>query len=119
MAPPGSDEDLDGEVSDFCKAACHWVKRASGIGKKHLMKFRDRRASDISDSNYVRESQRAYHNSCNEKIIIFFKKQIIETCDYILWMGVRGVGAGRTGGGVEWPIVDHFGRSFSILLHFE
>jgi hypothetical protein len=31
-----SDEDVDGEVSDFCKAACHWVKRASGIGKETL-----------------------------------------------------------------------------------
>jgi len=50
------------------------------------------------------------------KINLKKKKQIIETCDYILWMG--GVG-GQTGGGVEWPIVDHFGRSFSILLHFE
>jgi hypothetical protein len=88
--PPGSDEDLDSEVSDFCKAACHWVKWASGIGKKGTLNQISRQTSIhpiyISDSNYVRESQQAYHNSCNEKIIIFSKKQIIKTCDYILRM---------------------------------
>jgi hypothetical protein len=63
-----SDEDVDGEVSDFCKAACHWVKRASGIGKETLNQIsRDRRAS--ASDMYERESPQAYHNSCNEFFI--------------------------------------------------
>jgi hypothetical protein len=35
MAPPGSDEDLDGEVSDFCKSGLPLGERGIGIGKEH------------------------------------------------------------------------------------
>ncbi len=76
MAPPGSDEDLDGEVSDFCKAACHGKK----WGIQHWKETTSSNfETDEEDPIYLTETtywkvSKLITTVVNEKIIIKKKR---------------------------------------------